>query len=289
MMMSSPHANGSRPGSADSPDAAARRVAELERRLAELEAERDRLAAECRDARHARELAELRLRADDDLLAAFAHDLRSPLGTVAMGATALLDAEAPADPRLARVHSVAERIHRQAERMTHDIANLADFAAIRGGPLGLNLARHAPSAIVAAAAAQVEPLARERGLRFEAGASPDLPAIECDAGRLVQALGCIASAAIRVTPRGGVIELGARTGDAARLTLFVRDTGAGVPADQVAAMFEPGWRTSQPGYRGAVLGFALARGIADAHGGRIWATSAPGTGTTVFLALGAGR
>jgi signal transduction histidine kinase len=260
-----------------------RRIRILEARVQAAEAERDRFARACREARDAQQDAEAALRAGEEILGGVTHDLRNPLGTIVMGVTTLLQAGAPADPE--RVRAVAERIQRQAERMTDQIVNLGDFVAIQAGRLAIVRASHAPSAIIAEANELVGPIARERGVRFDACAAADLPPIDCDAERVVQALSNLVANAVRVTPRGGSIEVGARPADPLGLVFFVRDTGPGLPPDELATLFGPRWRSKHAGYRGAGLGFAIARGIVDAHDGRIWAESRPGAGTSVYFSL----
>jgi signal transduction histidine kinase len=271
--------------------AANRRIAELEHQVRTLEArvqrceaERDELALTCRAAREAERNAGDAVRAGEEILSTVTHDLRNPLGTIVMGATALLHADATADPKLARMRSIAERIHRQAERMTHQIANLGDFAAIQGGRLVIRRASHTPQAIVAAAGDLAGPLARERGLVFDARAAADFSPIDCDGERVVQVLANLVANAVRVTARGGSIEVGARADDGQRIVFFVRDTGPGLPPGELAGLLAPPWHTP-PSYQGTTLGFAIARGIVDAHGGQIWADSVLGAGTTVSFVL----
>ncbi|HET9623909.1 MAG TPA: HAMP domain-containing sensor histidine kinase [Kofleriaceae bacterium] len=270
------------------------RDAELtpERRIAELEQRVLLLEAELRQAEATRDAAEVNVRAGEDILAAVTHDLRNPLGTIVMGATALMQTDPGGDPKLMRVRNVAERMQRQAERMTHQIANLGDFAAIQSGRLALRRATHLPAAILAAVADLSGPIARERGVNFESHSAAELPALDCDGDRVVQVLTNLVGNAVKVTPRGGTIEAGARREDVHGaadhgVVFFVRDTGPGIPRDELASLFSPPWRTTQPSYKGAGLGFAIARGIVEAHGGQIWADSELGGGTTVFFVLGA--
>src|SRR5688572_7753990 len=124
------------------------RARELEARLQQTQAERDELLREVTEARAARHAAEGAVRARDEILAVVTHDLRNPLGTIVMGATALLQQGGAADPRTQRVRAVAERIHRQADRMTRQIRDLQDFIEIQSGRLAIERAPHAPSTIV---------------------------------------------------------------------------------------------------------------------------------------------
>lgn len=266
------------------------RVQALEARIIESEAARAALSREADAARDAQHQAEATVVASEDLLATIAHDLRNPLGTIMMGATALQQTELPAerpDPRLARVHSVAERIHRQAERMTQQIANLGDFAAIRGGRLALHPTQCAPSLLLRATETMIGSLARERGVDLAIAGGDGIRPLECDADRLVQALTNLVTNAIRVTPRSGRVDVTvADSGD--RVVFSIRDGGPGLDAAERDAMFDSRWRPGHPSYKSTALGFAIARGIADAHHGAIWATGAVGAGTTVHLAIGPG-
>ena len=278
------------------PDAAAQVILELEQRLHALEsrmrrceAERDALAAACREARDAQRQAEASMRTREDILAVVAHDLRNPLGTIVMGATALLQANASAEPTPQWTRTVAERIHRQAERMAQQIGNLAEFSEIQSGQLALHRAPHAPRALMAATGELLSPIARERGISFEARAPADLPDVDCDSDRVVRVLSNLLANALKVTARGGVIESGAELNDRGQVVFFVRDQGPGMDRDELATMFRPFWRSKQPSYRGTWLGFSIAGGIVDAHGGRIWADSAPGAGTTVYFSLTPGN
>lgn len=260
-------------------ESAADRVAALERQIAALERDREQAAVALGHARDS-------LRVRDEILAVVAHDLRNPLGTIVMGATALVQIAGGGDAAQTRVRTVAERIERQAQRMTRQIGNLTDFAEIQAGRLAIHREPHAPQEILAAVSELLAPMARERSLAIEVRDATGLPRVACDADRVVQALACLCTNAMKVTANGGVIEIGAQPGEAGRLQFSVRDHGPGI--DREDAMFEPWWRSEQPGYRGAALGFAIARGIVEAHGGRIWLETAPGAGATVQFSLAPG-
>jgi signal transduction histidine kinase len=265
-----------------------RRVHELEGRARVAEAERDELARACGAARAAQVAAEDAMRAREDILAVVTHDLRNPLGTIVLGASTLRQLGGSADPRAQRIDSIAERIHRQAERMARQISDLADLVEFEAGRLAIQRAGHAPRAIVDAAGERVGPIARERGLAFLARAAADLPDVECDCGRIVQALSNLVTSAVKVTARGGVIEVGARVAETRGVVFFVRDSGPGGKRDEPPVHAEPAWRKTQPSDRGG-MGFALARSVVDAHGGQIWTVGEPNAGSTVCFSLTPGN
>jgi signal transduction histidine kinase len=276
----------------DDETALAARVAELEARVRELEhrvrmseTERDELARACDDARAAQRDAEDSLRVREEILAGVTHDLCNPLGTIVMGATALLQTGGSADPKAQRVRSVAERIQRQAERMARQIRDLADFADIQAGRIEIERARHAPRDLVATASELVGPIAQERGVAFESRAAADLPAVDCDAERVVRVLSSLVASAIKQTARGGAIEIGARPGGPNRVVFFVRDSAPALAREELVALSDAAWRAEPSSCRSRGLGFAIARGVVDAHGGELWADSEPGRGNTVYFSV----
>ncbi len=228
--------------------------------------------------------AEEATRAREEILSVVSHDLRSPLGTILLGASSLLAVEL--GDRSQRIRPVAQRIHRQAERMARLIEDLVDFAAIQSGRVVLERSLHRATEILDAATDMFGAMAIERGLRFEARATPDLPPIECDSERAVQVLSNLVSNALKVTPRGGAIAIGAEPKDR-EVVFFVRDTGPGIDPEDMPNLFERFWRGKESRYRGAGLGLSIARGIVDAHGGRIWAESQVGVGSTFYFSLSA--
>lgn len=261
-----------------------RRVRDLEARARAAEAERDELVRACSDARAARAAVEDAMRAREDILAGVTHDLRNPLGTIVMGATALRQLGGAADPHAQRIESIAERIHRQAERMARQISDLADLVELDAGRLAIQRSSHAPRAIVDEAGELVGPIARERGVAFEVLAEANLPDVECDGDRIVQALSNLVTSALKVTARGGAIEVGARPAEDRSVVFFVRDRGPAARGEEPPAQCGPAWRKTPPSERGGI-GFALARGVVEVHGGQIWTVSEPNVGSTVCFSL----
>jgi signal transduction histidine kinase len=228
--------------------------------------------------RRARTEAEEATRAREEILSVVSHDLRNPLGTIMIGVSSLRRGETD------RVRTAAERIQRQALTMARLIDDLVDFAGIQAGRLMLSRARHAPADLVSAIRDLFGPVAHERGLAFAAAAPRDLPPVDCDSERAVQVMANLVTNAIKVTPSGGAIEVGATPGDA-RVVFFVRDTGPGIDPAELPNLFERRWRGGTSAYRGGGLGLSIARGIVDAHGGRIWAESQVGVGSTFYFSL----
>ena len=224
-------------------------------------------------------------RAREEIISVVSHDLRSPLAAILAGASTL-DAH-DVDP--ARVAPISHRIHRQAERMARLVDDLVDFAAIQSGRVALARAPHPPEAIVEAATDMFAAIAIEQGLHFESNLEPGLPVIDCDSERALQVMANLVSNALKVTPRGGRIAIGAKPRDPNRgsdpVVFYVKDTGPGIAVEDQPRLFERFWRGKSATYKGSGLGLSIARGIVSAHGGRIWVESSVGEGTTFYFSL----
>ena len=120
-------------------------------------------------------------------------------------------------------------------------------------------------------------------MSLETSESADLPPADVDPVRVRELLTNLMSNALRYTPRGGRVRIEARRDGAAAVELAVSDTGAGIPPDQLARIFDRFYKS--PESRGAGLGLAIAKKLVEAHGGTIAAASTVGEGTTVRFSL----
>ena len=112
----------------------------------------------------------------------------------------------------------------------------------------------------------------------------DLPHVCADVHRVQQVLSNLIGNAVKFTPRGGRIVV--RCSRAPREVRFeVRDTGPGIPAEYLPHVFGQFWQASRSDRRGIGLGLAIAKGIVEAHGGKIWVESEPGEGSSFFFTL----
>lgn len=213
-------------------------------------------------------------------LAVVSHDLRNPLNTIRMSAGALRDDDT--DPALAR--KAAESIDRAVRRMNRMISDLLDFSSLQAGRLSVTLQPIDAAAVVEEAVETVRAEAEARGLELRVEAPAML--IRADRDRLVQALGNLLANAVKVTLEGAITARLVWQGSEA---LFcVADSGPGIPSEVQGHLFEPYWRGTDPSYKGTGLGLAIARGIVEAHGGRIWAESQPGEGARFCFTIPVG-
>jgi signal transduction histidine kinase len=229
------------------------------------------------------EEAQQAIRVREQILAIVSHDLGNPLGAILVG-TRMLSKSLPPENKSERLREGIERIRRSAERMRRLTEDLLDFASIQAGRLAIKRKACDPASILAETVASFNAIAQEKGLHIESDAEANLPPVYCDRDRIVQVLSNVVGNAVKVTPAGLDIVLRAEA-RGHEVVFAVSDTGPGIPEEQLQHIFERYWRGSEPEYKGTGLGLAIAKGIVDAHGGRIWAESRPGHGATFFFTI----
>jgi signal transduction histidine kinase len=222
-------------------------------------------------------------RARDDALAVVSHDLRNGLNTV-LTAVGLLLRSLPPDSGGRRDRRHVDAIRRSAERMNRLIGDLLDVASIEAGRLFVEPQKEAVRPIIQEALEAARSQAIEKALRME----EQLPAgscdVVCDRDRVLQVLGNLIGNAIKFTPEGGSVTVGAEPiGD--EVVFAVRDSGVGVPAKQLPHVFDRFWQATPKARLGSGLGLTIAKGVVEALGGRIWVDSRPGAGTAFFFTL----
>ncbi len=221
----------------------------------------------------------------EEVLAVVSHDLRNPLNVVQMGATLLVEGGGES---LGSVEEQATRILRAAKRMNRLIQDLLDLASLEKGRLALIRRVEDPSSIAREATETFRAPAREGELTIGLDVRGSPPPIVADRDRILQVLANLCSNAVRITPPGGELVVGVEPqGDG--VVFRVRDTGPGIAPDELPHLFERYWRGRDVAYRGTGRGLAIAKGIADAHGGRIWVESQLGQGTTFYVWLPAAQ
>jgi signal transduction histidine kinase len=231
--------------------------------------------------RAARERAERAVKTRDEVLGIVAHDLRNPLSGIRMAAEV---AQGDAVPEERRVQML-DTIIRSTERMDDLIQDLLDISRIESGALGVEPEPIPPGALLADAADELAEDARRAEVFLHIAGAEELPKVLADARRIRQVLVNIGGNAIRHTPPGGSITFlaAAPGGDGVRFSVV--DTGCGIEAHHLDHLFDRFWQAGKDRKGGAGLGLSIARGIVEAHGGRIWAESLEGQGATFHFTL----
>jgi PAS domain S-box-containing protein len=221
------------------------------------------------------------LRQRDETLAIVSHDLRNPLTAITMVVAAL---EHPA-ARAEEGGRLIAMIRRSAHLMRRMIDDLHDVASIESGRLAIDLIPVSPARVFTQALQLFEGTAAERSIRLRAEVPESLPLVRADADRLAQVLSNLVSNAIKFTAPGGEVAVDARAVDH-ELHVRIRDTGPGISPDELPLVFDRFWRGQRGTVaRGTGLGLAIAKGLVEAHRGRIWAESTLGRGSTFTFTI----
>ena len=218
----------------------------------------------------------------DQVLGVVSHDLRNPISAIAMCASALRDNwAADATER----ENLLTTIVQSTEWMNRLIQDLLDVASIEAGRLSLERRRESASSIIGNALRMFDVEATRRRIELASDAPPTLPTLNVDASRIVQVLGNLLRNALKFTPDGGRIAVRAELRGAS-VVFAVSDTGPGIPLLDQPRVFDRYWQSRRTANkRGTGLGLSIAKGIVEAHGGRMWLESAPDEGSTFFFSI----
>ena len=253
------------------------------RELAELNATLEERVRE-RTAELERSEAELRMAASqkDEFLAVLAHELRNPLAPLRSGLDLLLR-RIDRDGMVDRTLGV---MNRQLDHMVRLIDDLLDISRISRGALELKRQATDLSSLVQSTVDAARPIFQSRGQELTARLGPEVRAV-VDPTRVNQIVTNLLTNAAKFTPKGGQISVELITTEG-RAAVRVTDSGAGIPSDQVERIFDMFARITHGdgGESGLGIGLALARKLAEMHGGTLTASSAgQGKGSTFVLTL----
>lgn len=217
-----------------------------------------------------------------DFISNVSHELRTPLATL-KALTETLQEGALEDPLMAR--RFLEQMDKEIDNMTQLVRELLELSRIESGKVPLNRQPISPSVLLENAASRMRLQAERVGLTLEVLTNPELPMVLADRERIEQVLINLLHNAIKFTPPGGRIELGAQRRDG-EVVFYVKDTGVGISPEALPRIFERFYKADQSRSGGGTgLGLSIARHTVEAHGGRIWAESEVNRGSTFFFSL----
>jgi len=229
-----------------------------------------------------------------DFVSNISHELRTPLASL-RALTETLQAGALSDPQAAP--GFLGQMVREVDALTQMAQELLDLSRIESGQVALAFASTSPRELLESAVARMNMQAVRAGIRLQVDCRPDLPHLYGDAARLEQVLVNLIHNAVKFTRPGGEVILSAEVSApypsepaAPRLALSIRlavkDNGIGIPADDVPRIFERFYQVDKARTgSGTGLGLSISRHIVEAHGGRIWAESTEGRGSTFFFTI----
>jgi two-component system phosphate regulon sensor histidine kinase PhoR len=220
-------------------------------------------------------------RARREMVSNITHELSTPITAIGLLADTLLNLAEQGKTKKTR--KMAKDIHREVDTLTQLVQEMRDLSLIESGQMPVRLT---PTDLRAVVQTSVEPLltlAESKNQTIDLDVPPGVFVL-ADDRQIQRAIKNIVHNAVKFTPEGGHIEVKASvTGDEA--IIAVSDTGPGIPADELTRIFERFYQVDRARREGTGLGLAIVRHIVMSHGGRTWAESVEGQGTTFYIAL----
>jgi signal transduction histidine kinase len=228
--------------------------------------------------------AEQAARAREQVMAVVSHDLKNPLATIQLAVDFLLEEIVPDDAAHEHEREQLHAIHRSAQRMYRLVHDLLDVTEIEAGQLPVARTSLGVHVLVTDALELLRPLANSKRIALVTELSPALPPVEADRERVLQVFSNLGGNAIKFTPQGGRVEIGASLREA-MVEFTVRDSGPGIASEDLPHVFDRFWQADRTARNGAGLGLAIAKGIVEAHSGGIRVESELGGGTSFLFTL----
>lgn len=216
------------------------------------------------------------------LLADVAHELRNPMSIIQGNLEAWLDGViTPTSDQIASVYDETVLLSRL-------ITDLRDLSLAEAGHLKLYQKATELDEFIFAEIAGVRTRCQEKQVSISADLPSGLPPVVIDKDRIRQVLHNLIDNALRYTPPGGKIKIGADYDKPGWVTVYVADTGAGIPSKDLPHVFDHFYkadRSRHRGHGGAGIGLAMVKRVVELHGGKVWVKSRKGKGTTFYFTL----
>ena len=221
-----------------------------------------------------------------DFISNISHELRTPLASIKALTETLKEGALQDPPAAGRFLDLMES---EVDTLTQIVSELLELSRIESGRVLLHFKSTASVEILNVAVNRLRLQAKRAGLSLQVEYPPDLPQVLADRPRIEQVMINLIHNAIKFTPAGGSIVVSARAqgeGLESYFVFAVRDTGVGIPADDLPRIFERFYKADRARSGGGTgLGLAIARHLVEAHGGRIWVESREGQGSSFYFSL----
>jgi two-component system sensor histidine kinase KdpD len=214
------------------------------------------------------------------LLNAVSHDLRTPLASIIASAGSLQqnDVDWTDEERL----GFAAAIEQEAQRLDRLVGNLLDLSRIESGSLRPEKGWYDLAALIGEVLGRLKPVTAQHVVTVDV--AEDLPPMSLDYIEIDEVLTNLIENATKYAPPGSAIEVSARR-LGSDVLVEVADRGPGIPPEALRRIFDPFYRVTGSKTRGTGLGLAVAKGLVEAHGGRIWAENRPEGGARFIFRL----
>lgn len=239
-----------------------------------LEAVAHRAVLSISNARLYRE-AKSAIRSREDVLAFVSHDLRNPLSAISLRAQLLLQKNELSNEQ---VKEHLQGMLGSVAQMQRLLGDLLDFSKMASKVFSVESQIKNICQVIEQPLDAVRPIAEAREQKIKIDIEDNLPEIFCDADRIGQVVTNLLTNAIKFTPQGGLVTIRAyrRNND---VIISIEDTGCGISQSEISFVFERFWQACPTKQLGHGLGLAIAKGIVEAHGGKIWAENLVGKGS----------
>jgi two-component system sensor histidine kinase GlrK len=220
-----------------------------------------------------------------DFFSSMSHELRTPLTSIKEGTGLLLDGVGgeTTDKQRKLLTILAE----ESNRLIGVVNSLLDLSKLEAGMLNYQFETVNLDPLIRRAVAEIAPLVEAKQITVEIAIEGPLPPARLDPERMLQVLRNLLGNAVKFTPKGGQVTVAATPVDG-KLQVSVQDSGPGIPAESLTAIFEKFHQGNHKGAHtrpGTGLGLAIAKNIITSHGGEIWAESQFGQGSKFCFVL----
>jgi two-component system sensor histidine kinase GlrK len=220
-----------------------------------------------------------------DFFSSITHELRTPLSSIKMGMSLLK--EGAEGPITEGQRDLLKLLEKETNRLIDLVNSLLDLSKMEAGMMPFKLEPKNISPLINQAIEEIGPLVETKKINLEVLVTDGLPIIKIDAERILQVLRNIIGNAVKFTPERGRVKISVRPVDHG-VEVLVKDTGPGIPAGNLITIFDKFQQITVEGshlFKGTGLGLAIAKQIISHHGGKIWAESEPGHGSTFIFVL----
>ncbi len=220
-----------------------------------------------------------------DFFAYMSHELRTPLTAIKEGTGLLLDGVGGDTTEKQR--KLLGILAEESNRLINVVSSLLDLSKMEAGMMVYDFEVTHVDPLIKRAVAEITPLVEAKRIRLESEVEAMLSPVRIDPERILQVLRNLLGNAVKFTPNGGMVRIAAKPADG-KLAISVKDSGPGIAAESLTSIFEKfnqGSRQSPYTRQGTGLGLAIAKTIITTHGGKIWAESELGKGSTFVFVL----